>query len=113
MPPGAIETSQKKRYEKLIREAMRLARSRDPQDVFRVLSDRSGKLDSGRLDSRELERILLSKTARYHMARIMSSDSCRLAKLEKGTSKKGGKKFRKLRKTHRRKQKRRRMTHRR
>jgi hypothetical protein len=78
-----------------------------------VLGDRSGKLYSGRLDSRVLEKILTSRTARYHMARIESSDSRRLAKLDKSISKKGGKKFRKLRKTHRRKQKRRHMTRRR
>ena len=108
MPPGAIETSQKKRYEKLIREVRKLTPSRDPQDVYRVLSDRSGTFHS-----RELERILLSKTARYHIARVKSLDSRRLKKLETSTSKKGGKKFRKLRKTHKRKQKRRHMTRRR
>lgn len=101
MPADAIQTSQKQRYEKLIREVMKLTPSRDPQDVYRVISKRSGILHSP-----ELERILLSKAGRYHISRLNSSESRRLAKLEKSTSKKGGKKFRKLRKTHRRKQKR-------
>ena len=83
MLPNAIETSQKRQYEKLIREVMKLTPSRDPLDVYRVLSDRSGTFHS-----RELEKILLSKTARHHIARVMSSDSRRLAKLEKSTSKK-------------------------
>lgn len=92
---------------------MKLAQSRDPQGVYRLLGDRSGQLYSGRLDSRELEKILLLKTAHYHIARVNRSESRRLARLEKSTSKKGGKKFRKLHKTHRRKQKRRHMTRRR
>jgi hypothetical protein len=65
MPPGAIETSQKQRYEKVINELLKLTPSRDPVDVFRLLSDRSGKLDSP-----TFQRILTSRAARHHIKNL-------------------------------------------
>lgn len=99
---GLISSRDKKRSEKILSELARLTPSGDAREVAVLLS----KTPSVATSVPGLQAALRSKIGRAAITEFNKDETLRLSRA-------GGKKFRKLRKTRRHNQKRRRVTHRR